>query len=287
MQPGQFLTDYLDALPKALKNYSAADKTAAERVARVARSQGVVFVTEGLPDNKDFTLGEVLKDVPLTPPYSVTVLEYFLPPVKTTHPIMGDDRQPRPRILVATSHREGAMVIPIEYYHELGVGWVPPYVMFMLTGDSEGQVMMAPVLPDSYNSAKKLVSDDGKEITEVITNVMAADIAAYAQFCRILHEREVTFDDVEPDKSKNRMRRARGKAPLFTYKVLTIGGPNKRKGHQGGTHASPRSHLRRGYYRTSKHGKRHWVQPCMVKGETPGFVHKDYKVEGVAHGADA
>ena len=76
------------------------------------------------------------------------------------------------------------------------------------------------------------------------------------------------------------MRRAQGKAPLYTYKVLTIGKKKPKSRRLGGTHASPRSHLRRGYYRTSQKGIRHWVQPCMVKGGTDGFVHKDYRVEG-------
>ena len=33
------------------------------------------------------------------------------------------------------------------------------------------------------------------------------------------------------------------------------------------------------YYRTSKKGVRHWVQACVVKGETPGVVHKEYRVK--------
>jgi hypothetical protein len=90
----------------------------------------------------------------------------------------------------------------------------------------------------------------------------------------------VTFEDVEPDAKLNKMRRARGKTPLFTYKTLIIGRKKRKSQLLGGTHASPRSHLRRGYYRTSPKGIRHWVQPCMVKGETEGFVHKDYRVEG-------
>lgn len=32
--------------------------------------------------------------------------------------------------------------------------------------------------------------------------------------------------------------------------------------------------------RAAREGVRHWVQPCMIKGETPSFVHKEYVVEG-------
>jgi hypothetical protein len=96
-----------------------------------------------------------------------------------------------------------------------------------------------------------------------------------------LTNHNVTTEDIEPDAKAARSRRIRGKAPLYTYKTLTIGAPKARQVVRGGgTHASPRSHLRRGFYRTSPKGVRHWVNATMVMGETPGFVHKDYQVEG-------
>jgi len=102
----------------------------------------------------------------------------------------------------------------------------------------------------------------------------------YERLCAVLANNEVETTDVPPDDKANRLRRISGYAPLYAYKTLTIGAPKKRQAVRGGgTHASPRSHLRRGYYRTSRNGVRHWVQACMVMGETPGFVHKDYKVE--------
>ncbi len=103
----------------------------------------------------------------------------------------------------------------------------------------------------------------------------------YTAVCQILTNHNVTTEDIEPDAKAARSRRIRGKAPLYTYKTLTIGAPKARQVVRGGgTHASPRSHLRRGFYRTSPKGVRHWVNATMVMGETPGFVHKDYQVEG-------
>jgi hypothetical protein len=102
------------------------------------------------------------------------------------------------------------------------------------------------------------------------------------EFLYVVHNYHLTTEDIAASERLNRKRAKQGKAPLFAYKVLTIGKKKRKSAHRGGTHASPRSHLRRGYYRTSKNGVKHWVQPCMVKGETPGFVHKDYKVEEVA-----
>ena len=278
MQPGRFFTDFLDSLPKTLRNYSSTDKDIAMSVAKAARSSGIVFSVEGYSKPK-VNIEKTFGNIPFTPPYHITILEYVLPALKSKPPFTSG--APRPRILIATQDAEQVILIPIEYYTELNVGWVPPYVMFSPSGKVPDPMAVSHLMPDAFAEARKITTTDGRDIYDVVTNVMIADLATYAEFCRTIHENHVTFEDIEPAAKLNKMRRARGKAPLFTYKVLTIGKKKRKSAHQGGTHASPRSHLRRGYYRTSRNGVRHWVQPCMVKGETPGFVHKDYKVEGV------
>lgn len=51
---------------------------------------------------------------------------------------------------------------------------------------------------------------------------------------------------------------------------------------KGGTHASPRWHKRRGYWRTlRKSGKVVWVQACEVGNKSNGMVYKDYEVTGI------
>ena len=135
----------------------------------------------------------------------------------------------------------------------------------------------------AYDDIRKKAPDKSEEeFKQLLATQSWFAINTYLRFCVACHDYETDFTDVEPHKGRAKMRRALGKAPLFTYKILTIGKRKPKSRRLGGTHASPRSHLRRGYYRTSKTGKRHWVQPCMVKGETPGFVHKDYIVEGDA-----
>lgn len=69
-----------------------------------------------------------------------------------------------------------------------------------------------------------------------------------------------------------------GRTPLFTYKTLFLNLPraiNENAGQAGGTHASPRVHLRRGHPRQFAPNKWTWVQPHVV-GHGPGIVHKDY-----------
>jgi hypothetical protein len=134
---------------------------------------------------------------------------------------------------------------------------------------------------DPYDMDVKIILKEAMKEQDLSMDSYKPAIRFYAAVCQILANHNVETSDVEPDAKAARSRRIRGKAPLFTYKTLIIGAPKKRQVVRGGgTHASPRSHLRRGFYRTSPKGVRHWVQACMVKGETPGFVHKDYQVEG-------
>ena len=157
-----------------------------------------------------------------------------------------------------------------------------PNAVYTNDGELNATVAYTYCLPKLFQAMRQQWMGDDESFIHQVAADLRDEVNAYLDFCYVLHNHEVIFDEVEPDKSKNQFRRARGKAPLFTYKVLTIGKKKRKSAHLGGTHASPRSHLRRGYYRTSPKGIRHWVQPCMVKGETDGFVHKDYQVVGEA-----
>ena len=51
---------------------------------------------------------------------------------------------------------------------------------------------------------------------------------------------------------------------------------------QGGSHASPRWHIRRGHWRQLADGRRVFVRACEVGDPARGGVMKDYIVEGRA-----
>lgn len=84
----------------------------------------------------------------------------------------------------------------------------------------------------------------------------------------------------KPDERIQKKRAKKGKPPLFSYWTLELSLPSERTEgpHHGGTHASPRLHLRRGHARQYAPGKYTWVQPCTVGNKKLGMVHKDYAV---------
>lgn len=78
----------------------------------------------------------------------------------------------------------------------------------------------------------------------------------------------------------NQKRMAKGKPALsFDWHTVEITPPATKNEPQGGTHASPRLHDRRGHFRLiKKTNKRVWVSPCKVGSANLGAVFKDYKI---------
>jgi hypothetical protein len=81
----------------------------------------------------------------------------------------------------------------------------------------------------------------------------------------------------KPEQKLQKARKKRGKKPLFSHWTLELSIPKTSQENipLGGTHASPRVHLRRGHPRQYAPGKYTWVQPCVV-GRGKGIVTKDY-----------
>lgn len=103
-------------------------------------------------------------------------------------------------------------------------------------------------------------------------------IGTVVEFCCALSCSNVDFKDtVQPPQQLNRARAKKGLTEFFSYHVLTVGGGSHGSSGGGGTHASPRVHLRRGHIRRLP-DKRVWVNACVVGDKSRGMVVKDYAV---------
>ena len=105
---------------------------------------------------------------------------------------------------------------------------------------------------------------------------MRHNIYAVGAFLSALHCSNVRREERVPEAKLQKARAKRGKAPLFSYWTLQFDGKSDRGEDQGGTHASPRVHLRRGHPRQYTPGKWTWVQAHAVGNKSLGVVHKDY-----------
>jgi hypothetical protein len=98
------------------------------------------------------------------------------------------------------------------------------------------------------------------------------------QYLSALNCINISRQEHKPDAALQKARQKRGKQPLFSYWTLNVDlerGPSSSE-QRGGTHASPRVHLRRGHARLLSVGRYVWVQPCVVGSKAAGVVHKEY-----------
>jgi len=101
------------------------------------------------------------------------------------------------------------------------------------------------------------------------------------QACAVLNCANVETVDVRPKPAMNARRLAMRRSPFFTYKVLQLGAGKTAASAMGsGSHAAPRTHLRRGHIRRLEN-KVTWVRPAVVNaGGERGIVAKDYRIVG-------
>lgn len=105
----------------------------------------------------------------------------------------------------------------------------------------------------------------------------------------VLNCANVTITEIVAPKMLNKKRKAKGKTPFFSYRVLQVSAPRESGGPGvGGQHTSPRAHLRRGHIRRLEE-KTVWVRPAVVNpgaGASVGTVQKEYAVAPPATGRD-
>jgi hypothetical protein len=137
-------------------------------------------------------------------------------------------------------------------------------------------------IPCKYVSLGQFGRDALRELSEAQRAIAIQldtrdEITSVIQACAALACTNVTTEVVRPN------REARAASPastLFDYHILMID-PGKERNpseDRGGTHASPRTHLRRGHIRRLAWGPRIWVNSCVVNPTAIGTVNKDYVV---------
>ena len=102
--------------------------------------------------------------------------------------------------------------------------------------------------------------------------------AIVAMFYASLDMKVQAYVPTAKDTFTNRRKIKEGKLPTYDWHTVEIEPPKAKNEYQGGTHATPRRHQVRGYWRKYKSGKRGWVKECWKGDATKGTVFKDYVV---------
>ena len=100
---------------------------------------------------------------------------------------------------------------------------------------------------------------------------------ATLSFLKLVNCRNVAIGSEPVPEKLRRARMKRGQCAGFTRHVLDLRTDSlNASAASGGTHASPRLHLRRGHIRRLRKGNI-WIQQMLV-GRPHGFVDKSYRV---------
>lgn len=268
---GRVLNLLLDEFDSGVANGTKRDTKVLRQLINEARYSGVKFV---IPNFKEINDDQPVTAAELRPPFPVTVIEFDFDEIEMCAMMVAKDEGDRVTLFVSSRNENFD-----------GIVWyISPALVYAKYSDLSAISIdpiwhSAPMLSDRVNSLITATDGDIAQAAEFVLSAAMKFIRAYVAMCQTLKHRHVETIDVEPDVKENRVRRIKGKTPMFTYKTLVIGEPKPQiKTRKGGTHASPRSHLRRGHYRTGKNGNRYWVSAAFVNG-APGFVHKDYELK--------
>jgi hypothetical protein len=267
---GRILNALIDDVNNGKTQSTKRDLKALHSMLRIARNNAVKFI---VPYPDEIRTDQPLLANDLRPPYLATLMEFDFNTPDMSGMLLAMDTGDRVRLFVASRSEVG----------DDQMWYIPPALVFAEYSDvsaigDEPIWHSQPLFNDRVNGLIEAKGHDIEEAAKFTLLGAMKFIRVYTSVCQTLKHRHVETLDIEPDAKENRVRRIKGKAPLFTYKTLVIGEPKPQiKTGKGGTHASPRSHLRRGHYRTSKNGNRYWVSAAFVNG-APGFVHKDYEL---------
>jgi hypothetical protein len=267
---GRILNALIDDVNSGKTQSTKRDLKALHSMLRIARNNAVKFI---VPYPDEIRTDQPLLANDLRPPYLATLMEFDFNTPDVSGMLLAMDTGDRVLLFVASRSEVG----------DDQMWYMPPALVFAEYSDASaiGDEPIWHSQPLFNDRVDRLIEAKGHDIEEAAKFTLLGAmkfICVYTSVCQTLKHRHVETVDIEPDAKENRVRRIKGKAPLFTYKTLVIGEPKPQtKTRKGGTHASPRSHLRRGHYRTGKNGNRYWVSAAFVNG-APGFVHKDYEL---------
>ena len=181
----------------------------------------------------------------------------------------------------------GFYVFPIAYADAGQVWTPPPSAMFFPRGgntkmekmENSGTLLVLPL-----GNAAYMAYPESERKTRAFRDC-ADEIFAMLHMMVALSIDKGRYETLPAPTKLNKKRAKKNRVPLYEYKVLDIvadilqAQPSEPKPHQGGTHASPRMHKRRGHVRRLASGKTTWVRNTIVGKPGSGAVDKDYAVQ--------
>lgn len=129
--------------------------------------------------------------------------------------------------------------------------------------------------------------EDEKERYKAALRDIGSELLALLELCEALSCSNIKHEVMENyDVKMNQRRINDGKVPLYETRTLWLDAPSTivYGGNEGlgGTHRSPRQHLRRGHIRRLQTGKKVWVNSAVVGARNGGVICSTYAIREAA-----
>jgi hypothetical protein len=210
------------------------------------------------------TKGPGILNVKLKLPYPAITIEYYLP------------KEQYKMIVIAIEENDEIYCRLMLYSKSHGWLYIP---VGLHIGPNDGMVKEGFKSSDSY---AKGFEDSYKNISkEIVSFYRKAISIPIVEFLEALSCHNVYTEPLAViDEKKNERRIKQGKVPLYETKILVVDTKPKEvdPNWKGGSHASPRQHLRRGHIRRyATHNI--WINNTIVGKSENGKIDKSYAVK--------
>ena len=203
-------------------------------------------------------------------PYPITILEYEHPNCAVSEHGMIDFNAV---IVCAIENRLNNTIVVTSMYRTTFQNtrmWVPTNFGGILHSNGDLEVFATTTTGDKWLQRTDLPRESRTGLKDIKIEALSVIRLMAALSCSNIQTAEIPAPD-----RLNLKRTRSGKQPFFSYRVLLIGEPSSHGKPAGGSHASPRVHLRRGHIRRLPN-KRIWVNSSIVGNKALGLVEKSY-----------
>lgn len=176
-------------------------------------------------------------------------------------------------IVMARQISENELKINVFIRFDGGLGWQYYFADLAIVLKDNGKMDMG--YNNIINIDKSKLSEEDIKFNDYVSRMAIIEVLA------LIHFLENYPNHVEiKEPSSDKVPRKSGKlADADSYRILKLPTELLEKSESlGGTHNSPRAHERRGFWRRSKYGVRHWVNATVVNPENPNKIAKDYAI---------
>jgi hypothetical protein len=140
---------------------------------------------------------------------------------------------------------------------------------------------------EDMDSWRRYVVVGGDRFSDFASADFVAEVPVILSLAQALSCANIAVETIPAPEKLNRARKFKGVTPFFDYHVLQVTAPGRRVSgsDHGGSHASPRTHLRRGHIRRLPKGNI-WINSMVISGNAGphGMIAKDYRIVRRMHG---